>query len=226
MIRLQTIVVFFVLFLSPFAYGAEQKFNLPEKPDGPRFEVTDRLWPARHGDAHVCLWADDKVAAVSLSIDDNVVEQHGWWREQLEPRGWNMTWFVITDHVVEKPDFFGPWSAFQTLHDLGYDIQSHSKTHGHICEVPGTPCDLDIEYGGAVTAIEENVRNAKVLTMAYTGVAINFEHDPEIAAKYYIAARWKGGGRPDPANQIYYIADPGRRMVPDLGAGRMPGKNA
>jgi len=198
-----------------------QLFNLPGKPTSPRFEIPDILWPQAHGDVFVCLWEDDKVAAVSLGIDDNVKPDHSWWISQLQPRGWNITWFIIPDprkHIgSSNSSVFGNWSDFIGLHNLGFDIQSHGKTHGHVCD-PAAPYYGDPncmtndpdgtfaeEYGEAVIMIDSNIPDSRVFTIAYSGININFEHDHSQAAKYYIAARTVGHGTPDPVNLIDYL---------------------
>ena len=40
--------------------------NLAETPVTPRFPITDKVWPAKAGEASICLWEDDKVAAFSV----------------------------------------------------------------------------------------------------------------------------------------------------------------
>ena len=55
-----------------------QKMNL-DPTSGERFTLTDIVWPANIGDANVCLWSGDKIAAASLTIDDNIENDHEWW---------------------------------------------------------------------------------------------------------------------------------------------------
>ena len=73
-----------------------QKRNLPA-PAGPRFTITDRVWPTDHGQADVCLWDDDKLAALSVTIDDNWVSDHTFWKSLTEKYGFHFTWFVMVN---------------------------------------------------------------------------------------------------------------------------------
>ncbi|MBN1984498.1 MAG: hypothetical protein JW795_23430, partial [Chitinivibrionales bacterium] len=87
-------------------YGQNtQKFNLPEEPTGPRFELKDKQWPTTFGAADVCLYEDDKTAAACITIDDNIPDEHEWWIEQANKYGWRFTWYVITDSIGLQPDY-------------------------------------------------------------------------------------------------------------------------
>ena len=48
------------------------------KTGAPRFDPPEITWPAAPGEAEICLWKDDKYAAVSLTIDDNCRPDHDW----------------------------------------------------------------------------------------------------------------------------------------------------
>lgn len=65
----------FVALLQPIATNAaeHQRLILAESPDRPRFELRDRDWPGKVGEASVCLWKDDALAACSITIDDKIV---------------------------------------------------------------------------------------------------------------------------------------------------------
>ena len=62
-------------------HAGEQLLNLGRQPKGGHFEVKPRQWPAEHGRMNVCLWARDKVACVTIGVDDNCAPEHGWWIE-------------------------------------------------------------------------------------------------------------------------------------------------
>jgi len=47
-----------------------QQLNLPDPQNRARFEVTDIDWPTEDLTPSICMWHKDKVAAVSVSIDD------------------------------------------------------------------------------------------------------------------------------------------------------------
>jgi len=176
--------------------------------DGPRFEVTDRVWPKGVGQGHVCLWKGDALAAVSITIDDNTAPDHDWWLEQGERYGVRATWFVITSLVNDdRPGYHGSWEAFRRLHRAGHDVQSHTITHvapgrGFDPDDPGR--NLDAEYGRSRQLIEQHVPGQRVLTLAFPGGSYQRDHtDPMRAAKYYVAARG-GVGHINAANRVNY----------------------
>jgi len=130
------------LILSASTYAAEKnRFNLSEKPDKPRFEVTEKRWPANIGEADICLWHDDKLAALSLGVDDNFAGEIDWWKEQAALYDFKVTWFVITGRIVrEGRSNGGLWSQFEELEKLGHAVESHTVTHLHVAEPGwGTP---------------------------------------------------------------------------------------
>lgn len=172
---------------------------LADAPEKPRFELTDRTWPAQPGEAAICLWAGDKLAALSITIDDNIAPDHDWWSEQGQKYGWHFTWFVITERVGAGNAFFGTWDGFARLRALGHDVQSHTRTHLH-----DDAMSIADEYRLPVADIENNLKDTKVLTLAYPGGAKSARNDRKVAAQYYIAARG-GRGFPNAANQIDYL---------------------
>jgi peptidoglycan/xylan/chitin deacetylase (PgdA/CDA1 family) len=202
--RFAALGIAFSMAVVPVSYGDDPNAlrNLPPA-EQPRFEIKDRDWPAKPGEASVCLWRDDKLAAVSITIDDNTVPDHAWWLEQSKKYGWKFTWFVITARVNSGNAFFGVWEDFIKLHEAGHDVQSHTVTH-FSDKVPGGDVPLDVNYGRAITDIEKNVPGAKVLTLAYPGGDRSKENDPAVAAKYYIAARGTTGHL-NMANKVNYI---------------------
>ena len=92
----------FLLLLSaalPVLAAEDAQLRTLGKPEKPRFAIPEITWPAEPGAAEVCLWKDDKYAAISLTIDDNCRPDHDWWLAQAEKHGFKLTWFVITDKV-------------------------------------------------------------------------------------------------------------------------------
>ena len=94
---------------------ATNLMNLADKPTAPRFPLTEKDWPDV-GKASVCLWADDKLAAYSLGVDDNFNEDIPWWEDASKSRGGlPITWFVITGIVGQGNTFHtGTWAEFST----------------------------------------------------------------------------------------------------------------
>jgi peptidoglycan/xylan/chitin deacetylase (PgdA/CDA1 family) len=199
--RLIPILLLTLLPLQVFASDADKQLrNLP-KPEKARFEIKDRDWPAKVGEASVCLWKDDKLAAVSVTIDDNHVQDHPFWLETGQKYGFRFTWFVITRRVGQD-GIGGKWEDFIKLQKAGHDIQSHTVDHFNATQ--GPPLPVEDNYAKAIPAIEKNLPGSKVLTLAYPGGTKPDPNDPEIAAKYYIAARGTVGTF-NPVNKINYI---------------------
>lgn len=141
-VRLGFVFLFPVLGgVSHLCAGETNRFNLSEKPAKPRFEVTDKRWPAKIGEADLCLWHDDKLAALSLAVDDNFAGEIDWWKEKAALYDFKVTWFVITGRIVkEGRSHGGLWSQFQELEALGHGVESHTVTHLHVAEPGwGTP---------------------------------------------------------------------------------------
>jgi hypothetical protein len=170
---------------------------LSEAPKEPRFTIpADRVWPLKTGEGEVCLWAGDKLAAASITIDDNWAPDHDWWMELGRKTGFRFTWFVITERVGS--DFGGKWEDFRKLRNLGHDIQSHSVSHlrGQL--------DIESEYRDSQAAIEKAMSGKKVLCLAYPGGEAPVKNDPDVAVKYYIGARGTVGAA-NTANAINYM---------------------
>jgi len=110
-----------LLFSASICAESRQLLNLGAAPRKPRFKVTDRVWPEEHGQADVCLWADDRLATVTFSVDDNICSEHPWWLEMGRKYDFRCTWFVIVRPYMYKYDgskgenqgFFGSLETFQ-----------------------------------------------------------------------------------------------------------------
>lgn len=159
--------------------------------------VKGRVWPQAHGEAMVCLWQDDKLGAISYTIDDNQQPDHAWWQAQSQTYGFKLTWFVITGRVGTGA-FWGTWSEFANLRAKGHDIQSHTVTH-----LDGS-LTIDQEYKDSAAAIEANIPGAKVLVLAYPGGTNSSMNDPTVAKKYYVGARGTTGTH-NQADNINYM---------------------
>ena len=187
------------------AVGGEQLMNLPPAPKEGRFKTpTDLVWPVKPGEADVCLWSGDRFGACSITIDDNCRPDHEWWLKLSEELGIKLTWFVITDGVVNKknPSFVGTWADWQKLADAGHSIQSHTTNHkAKHGDVP-MPSDEELEsmYRDSLKVINDNVKNNFACCIAYP----RGEPHEAIAAKYAIGCRGVYGV-PSCANSINYL---------------------
>src|SRR5574344_2448143 len=170
------------------------------KAEKPRFEVKDISWPAKPGDAEVCLWKDDKVAALSLTIDDNCEPDHDWWLEQCKKHGFRVTFFVIAGAIDRNPGFFGKWSGWRAFASNGcVSVQSHSLNHQRHDDTRDAE-EVRLEYAGSRALIDKNLPAQRCLALAYP----NGKGNRDLAAKYFIACRGTVG-TPNPANQINYL---------------------
>ena len=182
--------------------GRPQLRNLADKPAGPRFALpADRVWPAKPGEADICLWDGDRFAALSITVDDNWATDHDWWVEQTSKHGQKMTWFVITGRVGTG-GLWGTWEGFKALRDKGYQVQSHTVTHLHVDDA-GWP-GIESEYTESAKHIEAGIKDHQVITLAYPGGKNSSHNDRTVAAKYYIAGRGVVG-TPNAADRIDYM---------------------
>jgi peptidoglycan/xylan/chitin deacetylase (PgdA/CDA1 family) len=147
---------------------------------GPR--APGRDWPQEAGQASVCLWKGDRLAAFSLTIDDNCAPDHPFWMEMGNEFGFRFTWFVITERVGTGGPW-GTWAGFRKLHEMGHDIQSHTVSHLH------GEYDIETEYRESKAKIEKEIPGHRALTLAYPGGRHTVQNDPLVAAKYYLGAR-------------------------------------
>ena len=202
---MKTMVAFAAALCAFAAVGGEQLMNLPPAPKEGRFKTpTDLVWPGKPGEADVCLWSGDRFAACSITIDDNCKPDHEWWLKLSDELGIKLTWFVITDGVVNKknPGFAGTWADWQKIADAGHSIQSHTTNHkAKHGDVP-MPTDEELEsmYRDSLKAINDNVKNNFACCIAYP----RGEPHEAIAAKYAIACRGVYGV-PSCANSINYL---------------------
>lgn len=198
-----------ILALSVFAACADELprnlRNLPPCKKGEkRFKLNlERDWPAKPGDASVCLWKDDKYAACSITIDDNCAQDHAWWLAQAEKCGFKLTWFVITGNVGKKDvKQTGTWEGFQKLVDAGHAVESHTTTHNY--NGKGRPVITDEElhsmYRDSLKIINEKIKGHRATCIAYP----NGQPHAEIAAQYAIACRGVQGIINN-ANDVNYL---------------------
>src|SRR5688500_7708039 len=173
--------------------------NLPPT-DKPRFEVKPPDWPAKVGDASICLWKGDRIAAASITIDDNTVPDHAWWLAAGEKYGFKFTWFVITGRVGSGNAFFGVWEDFEKLRKAGHEVQSHTVTHFN--NTVGEQLGAEAEYKQSIEALEKNLPGLKVTTLAYPG-GPNAKNEESIAARDYSAIRGTPGTF-HPVNKVHY----------------------
>ena len=152
--------------------------------------LNGRSWPTTYGQGYIATWKDDKIAATTLTIDDNIVGDHTFWKQKAAATGFKFTWFVVTGEDANGKLMTGAtWDDFRALYALGHSIQSHTVTHSSPisnAEFQQSQIDIEREIG------------VKPLTVAYPdGDSANQAG----AALYYIAARgttgWLNSYSPD-----------------------------
>lgn len=180
-------------------------FNVALPADGTRYdsyaEFDGPRWPQNYGEGHVTLWHKGKLAAYSITIDDNNSPDFPFWLQVSEDYGWNLTWFVIVypyvwDIYNDKPGtntgYFGTLAEWKTLHDLGFDIQLHGACTAMNSQ---TEAEYEDQIVRSINVMEEQT-GTKILTFAYPcGAISNGPHSYiEIIRRYMIGARGTAGG--------------------------------
>jgi len=180
--------------------GGDLAPELHGKPAGPRFKIAARDWPAANGEASLCLWKGDALAAVSVTIDDNMAQDHAWWIEFGKRRSCRFTWFVITGRVETPPKrtpCFGNWDDFRKLKAEGHDIQSHTVDH------LGSDMPVESSYADSIKDISSNLPGGNAICLAYPGGKNSSKNDIAAAMRHFIAARGVIGHL-NKANEIRY----------------------
>lgn len=178
-----------------------QKRNLKEIPEQDRFtRPLDKVWPAQANEIDITLWKDDKFAAVSITIDDNIINDHDFWTQASQQYGWKFTWFIITDELNKGSTTYGAWSDFQTMFNSGHDIESHTITHRKIIEMQSED-EIVIEYRDSLKQINQNITGNDAQTIAYPDGQKGFSRD--IASQFAIAGRGTASGVNKPERTDY-----------------------
>ncbi len=208
--KFKIILLSCILLGAGFLAGEEAKkgrFNLAGDPIKPRFPVTEKVWPAKAGEASLCLWEDDKLAAYSINIDDNCCGDVPFWLEQTKSNNFKVTWFLIAETVNDpKAALGGTWELWKKVLAEGHEVESHSVSHWHNFGKDGTPPPgwkgFEWECTESIKMLEAGLPGHKIRFLAYPGGPGQKYNDPKIAGKYFLSAR--GGTGINSANQIDY----------------------
>ncbi len=191
--------------------------NLSEAPAKPRFPLTGKVWPAKDGEASICLWEDDKLAAVSIGVDDNEMQDIPFWGELSKRYGglkvtFNLIVSPIGGELRGRVHLYGTWDQWRQALQLEHPrirVASHSMTHLN-CPVraDGWP-GLDWETSESKRLLEEQL-GVRVYSFVIPGPGVSDFNIPaslwrESAPKYYAAMRSSSGRWINPANQIDYF---------------------
>ncbi len=194
--------------------------NLSDIPTEPRFPLTDKVWPAKPGEAAVCLWEDDKLAAMSLGVDDNCASDLPFWKEMSKKYGGlKITWNLITcniDGVIGKGRVVstGKWTTWQEMVKDGYRVASHSMTHNHDPVLSDGWPGAEWEGSESARLIDEHIPGYRTRTFAYPGSGVHAFGVPRsliasgyrpVLIKHYIGARGAGRNALNQANMVDYF---------------------
>lgn len=163
---------------TPYQPAPGKLLALAGMPTTPRFTLTGRVWPALPGEASICLWEDDKIAAVSHSIDDNLANEVADWRQiSRNYGGLNITWNLITGNIggaIDPPRInqSGTWAFWKDVVDSGFQVQSHTVTHVADPVRQDGWLGSNWEFQLSRDQIDANIPGYKTKLVAYPGSGI------------------------------------------------------
>jgi peptidoglycan/xylan/chitin deacetylase (PgdA/CDA1 family) len=121
---------------------------------------------------------------VILNFDDGFQNQYTYAKPILDKYAFKASFFVVCNYAG-KPDRMS-WQEITTLHDEGYDVESHSMNHNHMNLM--TPDELNYEIGQSKQCLADHGINATIFAYPFD---IGWD-DPtivNIVSKYYDLAR-------------------------------------
>ena len=127
---------------------------------------------------------DNNSKLVILNFDDGFQNQYTYAKPILDKYGFKASFFVVCNYA-RKPDRMS-WQEITTLHDEGYDVESHSMNHNHMDIM--TPDELNYEIGQSKQCLADHGINATIFAYPFD---IGWD-DPtivNIVSKYYDLAR-------------------------------------
>lgn len=178
----------------------DQKMNL-DPVTTERFPLTEPDWPSEPGEASVCLWHNDKIAAASITIDDNIESDHEWWQTMHWIYNLDYTWFIILNSVSS-------WDKYQALIDAGNEVQGHDNCN--INDYDTATYRGELEY--TKLQINNNLTDNNCITYAYP---CGDQSKQDIARSIYISIRGVTGVL-NHANKINYIDLNSRSATNDI----------
>lgn len=165
----------------------------------PRQERTilpvEKTWPAVPGEAALCLWKDDKTAAITYGIDDNCAMNIGWWLRECAERDIRMTWFLVAGGISHSnPAMNATWEEWRKVAAAGHGLESHTMTHLSGSRNAETWKGIEWEYAESLRTITENIGDGwRASCIAYPGGSYPGKNDSSVAARHAIAGRGTRG---------------------------------
>lgn len=154
-----------------------------------------KTWPTAPGEASLCLWKDDKTAAITFGIDDNCAMNIDWWLRECDARGVRMTWFLVASGISKSnPAMNGKWEDWRRVAAAGHGLESHTMTHLGGSRNAETWKGIEWEYAESLKTITENIGGGwRAACIAYPGGSYPGTNDPSVAARHAIAGRGTRG---------------------------------
>jgi peptidoglycan/xylan/chitin deacetylase (PgdA/CDA1 family) len=127
---------------------------------------------------------DNNSKSVILNFDDGFQNQYTYAKPILDKYGFKASFFVVCNYAG-KPDRMS-WQEITTLHDEGYDVESHSMNHNHMDIM--TPDQLNYEIGQSKQCLADHGINATIFAYPFD-IGWNDPTIVNIVSKYYDLAR-------------------------------------
>jgi peptidoglycan/xylan/chitin deacetylase (PgdA/CDA1 family) len=121
---------------------------------------------------------------VILNFDDGFENQYTYAKPILDKYGFKASFFVVCNYAG-KPDRMS-WQEITTLHNEGYDVESHSMNHNHMDIM--TPEELNYEIGQSKQCLADHGINATIFAYPFD-IGWNDPTIVNIVSKYYDLAR-------------------------------------
>lgn len=224
---------FLLTWLALVPLQAEDRLNLPLPEDGLRYDdypAFEQVWPVQHGEGTVCLWGDDKHAALSITIDDNNAPDIPFWQEMAEQYGWRFTWFLIVHPMMwdiyndmpgSNTGYFGTALDYKPLLDDGHEIELHGscKAMNHL-----SPEEYEEHALLSIKHLESQLGH-QISTYAYPCGKIGQNGEGQayrdVLEKHLIAARGTRGG----ATPVHLIDYMNTQSMGAVGTRKHPGED-
>jgi len=138
-------------------------------------------------DIKICKWKNNKLAALSITIDDNNEQDLEFWRNISERFDVKFTWFLITE--AEESLNVKSWDAYNQLAKEGHSIQAHDDRNWYSSSTEQFLNPTEKQYLKRLNAtkytINSHILDNKCETYAYPWGQGN----AKLTRQCYIAAR-------------------------------------
>jgi peptidoglycan/xylan/chitin deacetylase (PgdA/CDA1 family) len=188
-----------------FEHGASVERNIP----GQAFAASDAgaylsnmqkavtpshptwAWPQTYGEAAIARWDGNRIGALSITIDDNLIKDHPTWRRLASYYDIPLTWVVVGGDNFTH----GEYESWRALQEIGMGFQSHTYTHyANITTSQVTPERTQLiqeEYSKSSHALSKLTGGIVPTVIAFPGGNPNGPSaaDTAMAWDYFVAER-------------------------------------